>query len=582
MKKYFNEIILLLGKDKRKIPGMLFLFSLVSILDVAGIGIIGPYVAIVVDPINSINAIQEVIAWIELPNNSKDFLVLLSVVLLIIFLMKAVIGVWINYLIVKFSIDQQIRLRSELMHAYQSLPFVDYLKRNSSEYIHSTQTIVNHFSDGVVFVGMRAIADVIVAIVILSALAWTNFMAFSLIIGLIGFVLFFYNFLFSEKISKFGRRANFTATKMVQGINEGIEGIKEIRVLGKEQYFHRKVQDSSAEYGRNHVKSITISSAPRYLLELTLIVFLVSLVMLSLSTSGNLEDLLPTLAVFGFSAVRLLPAANTLANSIMQLKFNRNSVSRLYSDIKDSQSLTKKTPIEKSNHSDVFVNFSLQGVYYKYPEGSSDSLSNIDFSIKAGESVGIIGSSGSGKTTLVHILLALLEPKKGGRFLNGDILTEKDIKVWRSYIAYLPQQVFLIDNSLKLNVALGVNDADIDEEKVKVALNKAKLSELINELPNGIETMLGEGGVRLSGGQRQRVSLARAFYHERDILIMDESTSALDNETEREIINEIQRLKGSITLIVIAHRLTTVHHCDRIYRLEQGRVISVGSPDEVL
>lgn len=582
MKKYLNEITLLLGKDKRKIPGMLFLFSLVTILDVAGIGIIGPYVAIVVDPINSISAIQTAVTWVELPNNSKDFLIFLSVILLIIFLMKAVTGVWINYLIIKFSIDQQIRLRSELMQAYQSLPFVDYLKRNSSEYIHSTQTLVNHFSDGVVFVGLRAIADVIVAIVILSALAWTNFMAFSLLIGLIGGVLFLYNFVFSKKISKFGRRANSAATKMVQGINEGIEGIKEIRILGKEQYFHRKVQDSSAEYGHNHVKSITISSAPRYLLELTLIIFLVSLVVLSLSTSSDLEKLLPTLAVFGFSAVRLLPAANSLANSIMQLKFNRNSVSRLYSDIKDSQNLTRKDPIEKSNHSDVFVNFSLQGVYYKYPEGSSDSLSNIDFSIKAGESVGIIGSSGSGKTTLVHMLLALLEPKKGERFLNGDILTEKDIKVWRSYVAYLPQQVFLIDNSLKLNVALGVNNADIDEEKVKVALNKAKLSGLINELPNGIETMLGEGGVRLSGGQRQRVSLARAFYHERDILIMDESTSALDNETEREIINEIQRLKGSITLIVIAHRLTTVHHCDRIYRLEQGRVISVGSPDEVL
>jgi ATP-binding cassette, subfamily B, bacterial PglK len=191
MKKYFNEITLLLGKDKRKIPGMLFLFSLVSILDVAGIGIIGPYVAIVVDPINSINAVQEVITWIELPNNSKDFLIFLSVILLIIFLMKAVTGVWINYLIIKFSVDQQIRLRSELMSAYQSLPFVDYLKRNSSEYIHSTQTLVNHFSDEVVFAGLRAMADVIVAIVILSALAWTNFMAFSLLIGLIGGCYFY-------------------------------------------------------------------------------------------------------------------------------------------------------------------------------------------------------------------------------------------------------------------------------------------------------------------------------------------------------------------------------------------------------
>ena len=582
MKKYFNEIVLLLGKDKRKIPGMLFLFSLVSILDIAGIGIIAPYVAIVVDPVSSISAIQETITWVELPNNSTEFLVLLSVMLLAIFLIKATTGIWINHIIIKFSIDQQIRLRSELMHAYQSLPFVDYLKRNSAEYIHSTQTLVNHFSDGVIFVSMRAMADIIVAIVILFTLAWTNFMAFGLLIGLVSLVLFIYNFLFSKKISKFGQSANLAATDMVQGISEGIEGVKEIRTLGKEQYFHKKVRDNSERYGYNHVKSITISSAPRYLLELTLIVFLVSLVMLSLSINGNLDKLLPTLAMFGLAAVRLLPAANSLANSIMQLKFNRNSVSRLYRDIKDSRNSIKSGSTEKSNHNDVFVNFSLQNVHYKYPEESNESLSDVNFFVNAGESIGIIGASGSGKTTLVHILLALLNPKKGERFFNGDILTDKGIEAWRKHIAYLPQQVFLVNGSLKSNVALGINNVDIDEEKVKTSLERAQLLGLTNELSNGIETILGEGGVRLSGGQRQRVSLARAFYHERDILIMDESTSALDNETEREIINEIQRLKGSITLIVVAHRLTTVSHCDRIYRLKQGRVISMGPPDEIL
>lgn len=582
MRAYLNEITLLLGKDVRKIPGMFLLFSLVSILDVAGIGIIGPYVAIVVDPVNSISTTQEVIPWIELPSDPESFLTLLSVVLLVVFLMKSAAGIWVNYLIIQFSINQQIRLRSELMSAYQSLPFCDYLRRNSSEYIHSTQTLVSHFSDGVVFVGMRAIADVIVAIVILSALAWTNFMAFSLLVGLIGLVLFFYNLVFSEKISRFGRKANCAATKMAQGINEGIEGVKEIRILGKEQYFHKKVQDNSAEYGRNHVKSVAISSAPRYLLELTLIIFLASFVMLSLFVSENLESLLPTLAVFGFAAVRLLPAANSLANSIMQLKFNRNSVSRLYSDIESSQNLTRKTSITTNTHKSKFLNFALCGVSYQYPGASGDALLNIDFHINAGESVGIIGPSGSGKTTLIHMLLALLDPRSGERFLNGVLLTKQDIKAWRGHIAYLPQQAFLIDDSLKSNIALGIDSDNIDKKKVMACLEKAKLSELVNELPNGIETILGEGGVRLSGGQRQRVSLARAFYHERDILIMDESTSALDNETEREIIDEIQRLKGRVTLIVIAHRLTTIRHCDRIYRLEKGRMTSEGVPNETL
>jgi len=223
----------------------------------------------------------------------------------------------------------------------------------------------------------------------------------------------------------------------------------------------------------------------------------------------------------------------------------------------------------------------LENVQYSYPQTKQAALQNLGLEIKVGESIGLVGPSGSGKTTLVDVLLGLLEPQSGTMEFNGQPLQEH-LGEWRSQVAYLPQQVFLIDNSLRCNVALGEEESEIDETRLREALRQARLTELVEQLPQGVHTVLGERGVRLSGGQRQRVALARAFYHGRSVLVMDEATSALDNETEKEIVAEIQRLKGQKTMIVIAQRLTTVQHCDRIYRLEQGRIVEEGTPNQVL
>ena len=228
-----------------------------------------------------------------------------------------------------------------------------------------------------------------------------------------------------------------------------------------------------------------------------------------------------------------------------------------------------------------FKDLRLRNVVFSYHNKQQLALEDISMKIQSGDSIGLIGLSGSGKTTLLDILLGLLEPQSGDIEFNGRQLQD-NLEEWRSQVAYLPQQVFLIDNSMRCNVALGVEESVIDETKLREALRQARLSELVEQLPEGVDTILGERGVRLSGGQRQRVALARAFYHGRSVLVMDEATSALDNETEKEIVAEIQRLKGQKTMIVIAHRLTTVQHCDRIYRLEQGRIVEEGTPDQVL
>ena len=251
-------------------------------------------------------------------------------------------------------------------------------------------------------------------------------------------------------------------------------------------------------------------------------------------------------------------------------------------DVKNVKNQDSKIQnISPDYREDTFKSLKIDNISFQYPNAKTKAINSVSFEIHSGESIGIIGPSGSGKTTLIDILLSLLKPQEGRILYNSALLSEKEGN-WRSQIAYLPQQVFLIDSSLKLNVALGDDESSFDEKRLTSALKKARLSELADQLPQGVDTLLGERGIRLSGGQRQRVALARAFYHGRNILVMDEATSALDNETEREIVNEIELLKGEVTMIVIAHRLTTLQHCDKIFKLKDGQIVNSGTYNQLI
>jgi ABC-type multidrug transport system fused ATPase/permease subunit len=286
--------------------------------------------------------------------------------------------------------------------------------------------------------------------------------------------------------------------------------------------------------------------------------------------------------VFGVASLRLFPAANTLIQSLMQIRYSRDSVLRLYNDHYKLKQLTGiEDHLVSAKIPKQLQVLKLDRVSFTYPHSKFKALNEISLEIKVGESIGLIGPSGSGKTTLVDMLLGLLEPQQGSIQFNGEEV-KNVLQQWRSQAAYIPQQVFLIDDTLRHNIAFGIANDEIDNNRLQESLRQSKLLEVVNQLPQGIETVLGERGVRLSGGQRQRVALARAFYHGRNVLVMDEATSALDDQTEQEIVKEINQFKGNKTMIVIAHRLTTLKHCDRIYKLESGRVKAVGSYKELI
>ena len=576
---YLHEILTLLGEDRYKLPALVLIFLGVSLLDLAGLGLIAPYIGLVMNPEVLLEGrLSELVSSLSLPADRETLLLGLSGLLVVLFLVKGIAALSINNVITRFTQNQEIRLRSCLMHAYQHLPYPVYLQRNSAEYVHSVQGLTSQFRT-VLQALLVTLSNGLVALVILGLLLWENAIALGLLVVLVGSTLFVYDRLFRRRIREYGLRHNLATRKMIQGVHEGIEGLKEIRILGREMHFHRMVRKGAEEIAFSGRRYELIQQAPRFLLEAVLVVFVVLLVLLTLGSEAT--ALMGTLGLFGVAAIRLMPMASQLAATLTNLRFLRDGVSRLYADVHELNIQKSIVKPQSNAATSYFLKLHLKGVGYRYPNTRQDALRDLDLEIHAGESIGLIGPSGSGKTTLVDVLLGLLEPQTGALEYNEHPLQET-LSEWRAQVAYLPQQVFLIDNSLRFNVALGEAESEIEEYRLQEALHQARLSELVEQLPQGVNTILGERGVRLSGGQRQRVALARAFYHGRSVLVMDEATSALDNETEKEIVAEIQHFKGKKTMIVIAHRLTTVQHCDRIYRLEQGQVVEEGPPEEIL
>ena len=577
MKKYFAEILYLLGDDRKKIRYLIILFFGISLFDLVGLGLIAPYISLIINPdFISEGLFGNFISRFGFLKDQNSMVVFFGICLVIIFSIKTTVIIFVNYLVTRFSQNQQARLRTTLMKSYQKLSYVDFTQRNSADFVYNIQSLCEQFSNQVVLTSLRMVSDIIVGSAIILLLAWNDLQIFILLVAVFGTFIFGYDFLLGKKLKSYGVRSNKSSTSILKTVHESMEGLKEIRILGKSSYFYKKLKKSAIEYGQYQTMSQVLSTAPRYLLELIFISFIVLLAILIVFLEKNLVEIVPLLGLYAVAAMRLMPIINGITNSLNRLRYGRDAVRILYRDLfnlssKDNFKVLEDTIVQNDER---FIQLKLCDVSFRYPDVNLDALKNISLEINSGESIGIIGGSGAGKTTLVDLILGLIKPYDGSINFNGMPL-ESQLKKWLSKVAYLPQEVFLIDDTLKANVALGFNK--IDENRLKSALMQARLLDFVKQLPEGINTKVGERGLRLSGGQRQRVALARAFYHNRDILVMDESTSALDSDTEYEIIQEIQKHKGERTIIVIAHRLTTLKYCDRIYKLKDGKVIKVDS-----
>jgi ATP-binding cassette, subfamily B, bacterial PglK len=589
-KKYFHEVNFILGKDRNKILWLAPLFLFSSILDLLGISLVATFVTILINHDNlSDKYFAPYLDRINFigGNELEVFTFICCFFIILAFLAKTVTAIFINKKIFRLCFDQTVKLRSYLMSAYQEMNYIDYLRRNSSEYVYNIQTIVGQFAVSITQSILRIISEGVICLVIIVFLAVHDWQSLGILVVLLTAVVFLYDKFFRKKIKHYGVISNKFSTRMVQAIQEGMNGFRENRIYGISNYFNKMVNDNAKGLADSKVKSQVITTSSRYVVEFVLILFVVLLVLVLILTGRTVDSIIATISIFAIAAMRLMPSANQILSCATKIRFGRNTVEILYNDLKKIDSkkaggdfekydlaCKKKTKIAHSTGTNFHM-LSLKNVEFTYPGDLSPTLSNINMEIKRGSSVGIIGMSGAGKTTLVDIILGLLKPQNG-EILFDHKLVDDDSYDSRSEFAYLPQDVFIIDDTLRNNIALGIPSWEIDDKQINNALNQSRLEELVDKLPDGINTIVGERGMRLSGGQRQRIAIARAFYHSRKILVMDESTSALDDQTEKEVVDEISYLKGSITLIVIAHRLTTLKHCDIVYEINNGRIVRKG------
>lgn len=599
MKGNISKLLYVLGKDTKNFVLILFVFILVSFLEAIGIGLIGPFISIAADP-SLIEKSSFLNHWYSESNLTKQqFVALLGLGVGITFIIKSILYFFSQLSIFSFSFGLQRKIELRLFSSYLFAPYTFYLSVNTANIIKNICQETHMFTHNFFIPLLQGFTNFIVVVILTALLARTDILLLTIVLGgILPIILLF--FVFRKKIKRWGEEGSEALQGVIRTVNHGLGGFKETRVIGCEPYF---LEQMSHQVHRLEVSQIPFHASnkvPRILLEVFLILPLVAFVSLAQFSEGSSQQLIATLSVFAIASIRLMPSASQFLTSLGQVQGNIHSLHILHHDLKNleqsknlkqysnttqiNQILGKpdRTAGLAENQALAFANqIDLKNVSYCYPNTSEFALKGISLTIRKGESVAFIGKSGAGKTTLVDIILGLLQPDHGEIYVDG-VSVHSNIRAWQNLVGYIPQSIFLTDDTIERNIAFGVPDHLIDPEKLDKVIALAQLTELIEQLPNGMKTIVGERGIRLSGGQRQRIGIARVLYHEREVLILDEATSALDNETELLINEAIQALSGIKTLIIIAHRLSTVEHCNTVHLLDKGRVVKSGSYREVV
>ena len=571
---YIKNIFLLIGEDKSKIPYVLLVFLLSPLIEMIGLGLILPFITIILDPEKISEANMRNFFNIISPSNDyKEIVFFLSFALIMVFIFKGILSLVNIWIIEDFNLKRQVKLQTKLMKTYQNMSYLEYVSKNSSEYVETIQNLVGTYC-GVLTSFLRILSESIIIIGIFSFLIFIDSKILFLITIILTITIYIYDKIFKKKLKDYGQIISESSRKIFQGIQEGVFGLKEIRMLGRNQFFLDIVKNNARKIYTYNIKSILIQSAPRFIIEIILISLIMSIIIFSLKIDYSMEKIIPTLTVFAFAATRLIPSSNILSRSLLQMRLGYFATNKLYKDFFENN---KHSIITKTINQDIkkikkekFEILEIRNINFKYPGSKKNVIDNLSLDLISGETIGFMGASGAGKTTLVDIILGLIKPDSGEMLINGKKL-DSDMN-WNLQVAYLPQEIFLLDASIKTNISFETDDKLIDLDKINNALENAQLKDMIESQPSGIDTIIGENGIKVSGGQKQRLAIARAFYHGRDILIMDEATSALDYETEKEIINVLNKIKKNKTIIVIAHRMSTLKHCDKIFEIKNGKL----------
>ena len=574
-------LILFTYREKKKLLVLFFMMIIAAVFETVGIGLVVPFVGIVTNP----DMIQEqaiLSKLYEILNfqSATAFIIFSVMMLLAVFILKNLYLLLFNYTQLRVILNQQVKLSRNLFKEYLTKPYTFHLQRNSADLLRNVNSEVSRVYQGIIMSGFQLFTEILVILCILILLLVMSPVAtITAFILLGGSVILFFTFL-RKKISELGKEQQEVSGTMIKWVNQGLGASKEVKVSGKERFFIDSYTGQSQIKANNSRYMKMLELVPRLFIE-TLLVSIVLITMLIIVFQGTSATLLvSTMALFAMAAFRLMPSITRVVSLITTIRYSQPALEVIHEDLFLNK---EKSPIAVSKAESTIINkaervfadsITLDEVSFRYPEQDKYAIKNISLTIPIGQSVAFIGESGAGKTTLVDIILGLFYPQKGSILVDGKNLNRQK-SLWQKKIGYIPQSIFLSDDTIRGNVAFGIESNQIDDPEVWRALEQAQLRDFVEALPEGMETFVGEGGVRLSGGQRQRIGIARALYHNPEILFMDEATSALDNETEKEIMKAIDGLKGEKTLIIIAHRLSTIEKCDIVFELSEGRLVSI-------
>jgi len=575
---------LLPAGDNYKLAALFVMMLIASVITVAGIGMVPVFVTLVIDSdwVMSQPVIGPALESYGIVTPQR-LVVLGAALLILIFFLKALYMGFYEYMRLNFMLNRHLYLQNRLFNAYMRSKYTFFIRRNSSELLRNVSSEVNRVIEGALQPVLIILLNLIMTVVIITGLMFVEPLITIVGIVLFGTTSYLYLKITKSKIRQYGRESLVYRQLMTMAILQGLGGFKDAKVLNREKHFLDAYNENAKKHKVYDVWKGVLNSLPLHMIELMALTGILFIAILMVLQFRDMNSIITILALYGAAITKLKPSINYIIQNINSLRYNVFSVQAIYDDLMMLEgNKVHVRPIDTHTPPlEIKQSIAIKDLMYTYHGGNEPAILNINITIPKNSAVAFVGASGVGKTTLVDVILGLLEPQKGAVEVDGNNIFD-DIRAWQRNIGYIPQFIYLTDDSIRNNICFGIPGDEIDEEKLWAAVETAQLAEFVRKLDEGIDTIVGERGVRLSGGQRQRIGIARALYNNPQVLIMDEATSALDNITERHVVTSIEKLRGDKTLIMIAHRLTTVQRCDIIYMMKDAEIIASGTYEELL
>lgn len=574
-------------RERRNAAGVLVVMFLVAAVEVLGVASIMPFIAVLSNPdlIETNPYLKGAFDFLGF-SSTNAFLLLLGAVTLTVLtvsLLARAVGMWVQK---RFVANRTYAWSVRLLTGYLRQPYQWFLNRNSAEFATSLLAEVGTATKMGLLPAIQLVAQVFVIGLLVALLMVVDLVLTLIVAGVFGLMSGLLVLVFREPIRRKGAERRAANEARYRAMSEISGAIKEVKVGDLELASIRRFSKPAKRLASREVAVGLLSNLPPLLMQFVFFGGMLGVLLYLVATYGGFQQAVPIVALFGFAGYRMYPAFSKAYGDVAKIKSAEAAIDVLYRDFLEfggvESAVVRSRPPARRQRRGLQSELKLDDVVYAYPGSDRPSLAGVTIEVPALTTVGLVGSTGSGKTTTVDAMLGLLRPQKGRLVVDDVVLEDADLPGWRRAIGYVPQSIFLTDDTIAANIAFGFPDDEIDMAAVERAGEAANLDEFVKRLPEGYQTQVGERGVRLSGGQRQRIGIARALYHDPDVLILDEATSALDNLTEQVVMEAVRNLGRKKTIILIAHRLSTVRQCDRIYLLEDGRVSAWGSYDELV